>query len=84
MNILQKMFDIHREGITMEKLMEEVQKNSRLLQAVLMLQVRDYQKKGGSERIELLLAASGLGYQDIAEVLGKKPDAVRMLLKRNK
>ena len=68
----------------MDKLIEEVQKNSRLLQAVLMLQTREYQKEGGSERIELLLAASGLGYQDIATVLNKKPDAVRMWLARNR
>lgn len=68
----------------MEKLVEEVQKNSRLLQAVLGLLARDYQERHPNERIELTLAASGLGYQEIADALGKKPDAVRMLLKRKR
>ena len=69
----------------MDNLTEEVQKSNRLLKAVLLLSVREYQQQGdSSEKIELLLAASGLGYQDIAEILGKKPDAVRMLLKRKK
>ena len=66
----------------MDKLISEVQRNSRLLQGVIGLLALDYEKNDKSERIELILAASGLGYKDIADALGKKPDAVRMLLKR--
>jgi DNA-directed RNA polymerase specialized sigma24 family protein len=68
----------------MDNLVSEIQKNNRLLQAVIGLLALDYEKSGRDERIELVLAASGLGYQEIATALGKKPDAVRMLLKRNK
>lgn len=62
----------------------DTQKNARLLQAILFLQLDNYVRQGGAEKPELLLARAGLGYQDIAELLGKKPDAVRMLLKRRK
>lgn len=55
--------------------------NNRLLKAVVGLLAA---QNASQERIELVLAAYGLTYVDIAEVLGKKPDAVRMLLKRNK
>lgn len=67
-------------------LLEEVRENNRLLRALLALYVKDYEKRPGGEdkqRVELLLAAAGLGYQDIALLLNKKPDAVRMLIKRN-
>lgn len=62
----------------------ELAKNSQLLRAVLQLLILDYERQGSGERIELVLAASGLGYQEIADLLGKKPDAVRMLLKRSR
>ena len=52
-----------------------------LLRAVALLLIADYE---GGERLELLLARAGLGYQEIAELVNKKPDAVRMLLKRHK
>lgn len=61
----------------------ELQKNNRLLRALLTLHMEDYGSKEGAERQELVLARAGLGYQDIAEILNKKPDAVRMFLKRN-
>lgn len=63
-----------------------VQENNRLLKAAVGLLAQDYDRRAGaeSERIELVLAATGLGYKEIAAVLGKKPDAVRMMLARNK
>lgn len=33
--------------------------------------------------VELMLAAAGLDYRTVAELVGKKPDAVRMMLNRN-
>lgn len=59
---------------------------NQLLRAVIALLVHEYESNpiNNGQKIELLLAASGLGYQEIASILGKKPDAVRMLLKRNK
>jgi DNA-directed RNA polymerase specialized sigma24 family protein len=35
-------------------------------------------------RSELVLARAGFGYQAIARLTGKKPEAVRSLLRRNK
>lgn len=68
-----------------EQLLEETRKNNRLLIATLALLAQEYElRPGESTKIELLLAAKGLGYQDIAVILDKKPDAVRMMLARNK
>lgn len=72
----------NQEGKTMDNLSQDVAKNERLLKALLALELTRHDP--AVEKHELLLARVGLGYQDIAEVLGKKPDAVRMLLKRNK
>ena len=36
----------------------------------------------GGLRTELLLADAGIDYKDIAVLLGRKPDAVRMLISR--
>lgn len=58
--------------------------DNRLLRALLFFKVEEYQQQGGQERPELLLARAGLEYQEIADILDKKPDAVRMYLKRNK
>ena len=61
--------------------------NNRLLLALLQLWVQDQPAAGkGSPAIktEYRLAAAGLTYQEIAQLLGKKPDAVRMLLARNR
>ena len=68
-----------------ESLMEELQKNNRLLKAVLQLLLLDHQQRAGESvpRAELLLTAYGLSYQEVAEIVNKKPDAVRMLVKRN-
>lgn len=67
----------------MDNFKAELQRNNRLLQALLALHMEAYGSKEGAERQELVLARAGLGYQDIAEILNKKPDAVRMFLKRN-
>jgi DNA-directed RNA polymerase specialized sigma24 family protein len=66
-------------------LFDEVQSNNRLLKAVLQLLLQDYRQRAGegSVRPELLLTAYGLNYQEVAEIVNKKPDAVRMLIKRN-
>ena len=71
------------KSAAIEKLIQE---NNRLLKAAVGLLAQDYDRRAGaeSERIELVLAATGLGYKEIAAVLGKKPDAVRMMLARNK
>lgn len=65
-----------------EELLTEIQKNNRLLLASIVLQAQNISPEG--ERIELVLAKAGLTYQEIAQVLHKKPDAVRMMLARNK
>lgn len=64
-----------------------LQQNNRLLLALLQLWVQDQPAAGkGSPAVktEYRLAAAGLTYHEIALLLGKKPDAVRMLLARNK
>jgi DNA-directed RNA polymerase specialized sigma24 family protein len=60
--------------------------NNRLLRALLWLYVQDYEGQGRPKerRTELVLAEAGLTYQDIATLLDKRPDAVRMMLARNK
>lgn len=60
--------------------------NNRLLWALLRLYVQNREEQGEtkSRRIELVLADAGLTYQDIAMLLNKKPDAVRMMLARNR
>jgi len=63
------------------KLLAELQAQNRLLMASLALNARGYT---GEPRIELLLAEQGLNYQEIAQILDKKPDAVRMLLRRKR
>lgn len=60
------------------------QQNNRLLLALLQLWVQDQQPLAEPERMEYRLAEAGLTYHEIAQLLGKKPDAVRMLLKRRK
>jgi hypothetical protein len=37
----------------------------------------------GAPPIEVVLAGAGLDYQTVASFVGKKPDAVRMMLARN-
>ena len=69
-----------------EQLLIEIQRNNQLLTAAVTLLAQEYELRpgGNDRRIELVLATSGLGYQDIATVLNKKPDAVRMWLARNR
>lgn len=60
-----------------------------LLRALLALHIDEREhrlKAGDSEQLktELLLAACGLSYQDIAALMGKSPDAVRMMLARQR
>ncbi len=57
-----------------------------LLLALLTLQIEEREAKGfDSDRTktEILLASAGLTYQQIAAMMNKKPDAVRMMLARN-
>ena len=58
-------------------------KQESLLIAIAALLAATYEEPAGGPSVETLLAGSGLGYRDIAHILGKKPDAVRMKLKRN-
>jgi DNA-directed RNA polymerase specialized sigma24 family protein len=57
-----------------------------LLRAILAVLVdeREQQAKNRQEQMksELLLANAGLTFATIAQVMGKKPDAVRMMLSR--
>jgi hypothetical protein len=56
----------------------------RLLIAILSLLTKIHESKlKKNQRIEFELADLDLYYQEIAAILGKQPDAVRMLLKRN-
>jgi DNA-directed RNA polymerase specialized sigma24 family protein len=59
-----------------------------LLLAILTLLVDGREQLGldrpGHVRTELLLANSGLSYGAISKLLGKKPDAVRMMISRAK
>ena len=59
-----------------------------LLKALLTLQIdnREQQIRHDDARLrtELLLADSGLSYQDIAALMNKKPDAVRMMVTRRR
>ena len=43
---------------------------------------RESKRGGDSVAVEEILASAGLSYQQIAPLVGKKPDAVRMLLNR--
>lgn len=56
-----------------------------LLLAVVTLLVDQREQNSGSDSIktEVLLAGAGLNYQQIAPMVNKKPDAVRMLITRS-
>lgn len=45
---------------------------------------RDLEGVQGSEPVEVVLSSAGLDYRAIAGLVGKKPDAVRMMLSRRK
>ena len=66
------------------QLLNEFAKQNDYLRAIAALLAQNYEQQAsaGAPRIELFLAGQGLGYQDIAQITGKKPDAVRMFLKR--
>lgn len=56
-----------------------------VLRAILAVLVDERESRtpdAGQIRSELVLADVGIDYRDIASLLGKKPDAVRMLLSR--
>ncbi len=56
-----------------------------LLLALLTLQIEDREAKGldlDRTKTEVLLASAGLTYQQIAAMMNKNPDAVRMMLSR--
>lgn len=56
-----------------------------LLLALLTLQIDERESKGLAEnqiKTEVLLSKVGLTYQQIATMMNKNPDAVRMMLKR--
>ena len=56
-----------------------------LLLALLTLQIEEREAKGfdlDRTKTEVLLASAGLSYQQIAAMMNKKPDAVRMMLSR--
>ena len=59
-----------------------------LLKAILavLLDERESRLSGEPDYIkpELLLASAGMSYQAIAQVLGKNPDAVRMMIARSR
>lgn len=59
----------------------ELERQNSYLRAIIALLAR---QTSGGDKVELLLAEFGLGNQDIGRIVGKKPDAVRMLLKRSK
>ena len=57
-----------------------------LLLALLTLQIEEREARGfdlDRTKTEVLLASAGLSYQQIAAMMNKKPDAVRMMLARN-
>jgi hypothetical protein len=56
-----------------------------LLLALLTLQIDEREKSGVADdrlKTELLLSKAGLTYQQIATMMNKNPDAVRMMLSR--
>lgn len=56
-----------------------------LLLALLTLQIEEREARGFDlerTKTEVLLASAGLTYQQIAAMMNKKPDAVRMMLSR--
>jgi hypothetical protein len=59
-----------------------------LLKAILAVLLDEREAKAaerpGQSRPEILLAGVGMGHQVIAQLLGKNPDAVRMMLARAK
>lgn len=57
-----------------------------LLLGLLTLQIEEREAKGfdlNRTKTEILLASAGLTYQQIAAMMNKNPDAVRMMLVRN-
>jgi hypothetical protein len=66
---------------------EEVAELS-VLRAILALLIdqraRDVMGSTSVQPVETILAAAGLEYRVIADLVGKKPDAVRMMLRRSK
>jgi hypothetical protein len=56
-----------------------------LLLAIVTLLVDQRERDGDSNSVktEVLLAGAGLSYQQIAPMVNKKPDAVRMLIARS-
>lgn len=57
-----------------------------LLLALISLEVDKRERSLDSSQLktELLLANTGLGYQQIAKIMGKNPAAVRMMITRSK
>ena len=56
-----------------------------LLLALLTLQIDEREKNGVADdrlKTEILLSKAGLSYQQIAAMMNKNPDAVRMMLAR--
>jgi DNA-directed RNA polymerase specialized sigma24 family protein len=60
-------------------------KSEALLLAIVTLLVDQRERNSDSDSIktEVLLAGAGLSYQQIAPMVNKKPDAVRMLIARS-
>lgn len=65
---------------------EEAPKTDRALQGILALMVADRAERDPEPEVptELVLDAAGLPHSEIAAMMGKKPDAVRMKVTRAK
>jgi DNA-directed RNA polymerase specialized sigma24 family protein len=57
-----------------------------LLLALVALEIdrREREQADGQVKTELLLSGAGLGYQQVAKIMGKSADAVRMTISRAK
>ena len=57
-----------------------------LLLALIALEVDKRERSLTADQVktELLLSTVGLGHQQIAKIMGKNPDAVRMMISRSK
>jgi DNA-directed RNA polymerase specialized sigma24 family protein len=68
--------------------MPDERHGDRILLAILRLAIADREERAKPDlvkrRVEVLLDEAGLSYQEIATLVGKKPDAVRMLISRSK